>query len=228
MDFLKNWKPSRIEWKPSLIIGIGSTGSKVVKQLRKNYGSQLDLFKFILVDTEKNKEEDETITSALWLKDKEAFGSISTPIKELGNAINRQTVEYMLENPDQLYKVSPQYFELLIEEIFKGLGYRVEKTKQTRDGGVDMYVEKHIDGMLHRYAVQCKYTSYKGRKQSIGPIRDFLGAITGEKVTAGIFINNTFFSKDAFKFLKKHIYNLFPIDLAGLLNLLRRYLIATA
>lgn len=43
---------------------------------------------------------------------------------------------------NDIYHLCPRRFEELVEDIFKHLGYKTELTKQTRDDGVDIYLNR--------------------------------------------------------------------------------------
>jgi len=142
--------------------------------------------------------------------------------------LNRQTVRRMLANPEYLYHLSSRNFELLVKHLYEGLGYKGIVTKETRDGGVDIYLAKTIDGMPHTYVVQCKHTSSRTAKIGVSVLRDLLGVIIDKSVTAGIIITNAIFSKPAISFIKKHASRLFALGMNQLLGLMRSYLEATA
>ena len=72
-------------------------------------------------------------------------------------------------NRDFWYKLNPYVFEEKIGELFKDLGYEVTITPKSRDGGVDIVVQKDANIT----AVQCK--RYKGKVVE-REVRDLWGA----------------------------------------------------
>ncbi len=68
--------------------------------------------------------------------------------------------EYLSENPEFLYDLSPRDFEELVAELFVREGYNVQLTKKTRDQGVDIYafnrsIAATIEGASSRYGDPC-------------------------------------------------------------------------
>jgi len=41
-------------------------------------------------------------------------------------------------------------------KVFDGLGYVVEHTKETRDGGIDVLAIKNVDDISVRFLIECK------------------------------------------------------------------------
>lgn len=56
--------------------------------------------------------------------------------------INDAVLKYLSENPKCFYELSGSDFEEVMAEIYRRLGYNVEKTKKTRDGGKDIIIRK--------------------------------------------------------------------------------------
>lgn len=66
-------------------------------------------------------------------------------------------------NFDVILKLSGVDFENYIEELFRTRGYSVTKTPATGDGGVDLVINKKVNNITIRTAVQCKrYTNSVG------------------------------------------------------------------
>lgn len=66
--------------------------------------------------------------------------------------------DQILDNPERMESMSPEQFESFVATIYKKLGYNVQLTKKSHDGGVDLLLQKTIDGMSIRLIVQCKHT----------------------------------------------------------------------
>ncbi len=130
----------------------------------------------------------------------------------------------MIDNPDNIYRLSSRDFEQFVKCLYEGLGYEGKVTKFTRDGGVDIYLSKTTDDMKHTYAVQCKHTSRKTFKVGVPILRDLLGVIHDTGVTAGIIVTNAKFTRPAIKFLTKHASRLYAVGAAELQKLLGTYI----
>ena len=148
--------------------------------------------------------------------------------KKFGRLLPRDAVECFHDDFDKIYALTPQGFELLVAELYDSLGFEVTMTKQTNDGGVDIFLEKTINGMMHSYAVQCKHVSKPHRKIGVAYLRELLGTITDKGVTAGILVTNALFTKGALAFVKRHAGRIFAIAKEGLQSLMRECLEITA
>jgi len=227
------------------IVGIGEIGEILLNDLkcellneqviRKNTLDFLTKYDNVLSLYEKEDEHDNEDSSfyvtalSISIKNQsDILDKLSVPVVKVDHEIDRKTLEHMYENPHLLYALSPKNFELFVAEIYEGLGYGVEATKQTHDEGVDLYLRKNHENMPHIYAVQCKYTQRKRTKIGIKYVRELFGTLIDKKVTAGILITNSFFSPCALKFIKRYCNRLFSVDFNGLLALMQSYLIATA
>lgn len=91
--------------------------------------------------------------------------------------------------------MSGHVFEKQVGELYRQMGYFVEVTKGSGDGGIDIYLEK--SGI--RYAVQCK-----NHNKPISPaaVRDLYGAMMHDRLSNGVFISSGGFTKGAREFAK--------------------------
>jgi len=104
---------------------------------------------------------------------------------------------------DDLKKLSWKEFEDFIASIFVKLGYSVEVTGRSNDGGIDVVVKKDSRTSL----VQCK--NYKSSKVTLSMVRDFYGAMNANlNFEAGYFITTGIFTLEA-----KHFAEDKPIEL---------------
>ena len=94
-----------------------------------------------------------------------------------------------------LQKLSPKEFEQYIAHLFKNLGYSVEITGGSYDGGIDVIATKN--GINHY--IQCK--KYITSQVPVGAVRDFYGAMVDKGAQAkGFFITTNKFTLEAEKF----------------------------
>lgn len=95
-----------------------------------------------------------------------------------------------------LYDLSPLEFESVIAELFEHMGYSVELTKRSYDGGIDVIIEKDIASKKERTFIQCKkYKNTIGVKD----VRELLGVVEDKKATKGILCTCSDFSRSAIK-----------------------------
>ena len=110
--------------------------------------------------------------------------------------INDDLMCYIAQEPMSMYELSPREFEKIIAELFKKLGYEVELTKQTRDGGVDIYIAEKTDLGKFLFLVECKHYA-PNRPVGIEVIRNVYGVLgmNKRKPTGGIIATTSHFAK---------------------------------
>ncbi len=117
--------------------------------------------------------------------------------------INEKILQYFCENPDRLYALTAEGFEDTMAEIYRNLGYQVERTPATRDGGKDIIITTPTDLGEFIYYVECKRYNPK-KPLGVGLIRQFSGTIDADRVNGGIIATTTYFSQPAKDFIIDH------------------------
>jgi HJR/Mrr/RecB family endonuclease len=120
--------------------------------------------------------------------------------------VNEKVLGYLAENPEALYQLEDREFEFVMAEIYSKLGYKVELTKATRDGGKDIIIRKPEILGDFVYYVECKKYAAK-RHIGVGIVRELVGTVLTDKVNGGILATTSYFSPDAKKFIKDNKYN---------------------
>lgn len=120
--------------------------------------------------------------------------------------VNEKVLKYLAENPEALYQLEDRKFEFVMAEIYSKLGYKVELTKTTRDGGKDIIIRKPEILGDFVYYVECKKYAAK-RHIGVGIVRNLVGTVLTDKVNGGILATTSYFSPDAKKFIKDNKYN---------------------
>jgi ssDNA-binding Zn-finger/Zn-ribbon topoisomerase 1 len=107
--------------------------------------------------------------------------------------------EGWLSNTESYLVMQPRQFENAIAELFRTLGYRVEQTPYSNDGGKDAIAEK--DGM--KVLIECKKYA---ADRSIGrrDLQIFAAAIQDEKADGGIYVNTGSFTSTAKEYAKRN------------------------
>ena len=118
------------------------------------------------------------------------------------NDMDEVVKNYFKRNPDKLYEMHPRKFEELIASIFKDLGFDVELTKATRDGGRDIIASIRTAATNFLAYVECKRYS-ADNKIDVGIIRDVAGVQYIDKPSKSIIVTTSFFTKDAKEIAKK-------------------------
>jgi|5_EtaG_2_1085323.scaffolds.fasta_scaffold00148_26 HJR/Mrr/RecB family endonuclease len=112
--------------------------------------------------------------------------------------IDDELKKYFKKHPEKLYDLSPRKFEELIASIMEDMGFRVELTQATRDGGRDIIASiktKIWDFLAH---IECKKYN-PDNKVGVGIIREVVGVHHLRKATKSMIVTTSFFSKDAEK-----------------------------
>lgn len=113
-------------------------------------------------------------------------------------SIDDEIKNYFKKHPEKLYELSPRRFEELVASILKDLGFDVELTQATRDGGRDIIA--HIKNAVCSYLTHIECKRYAAdNKVGVGIIREVLGVHHIRKATKSIIVTTSFFSCDAVK-----------------------------
>jgi hypothetical protein len=111
-----------------------------------------------------------------------------------------ELIHDLISEPELLFAVDSREFEYLVAEILRRRGYDVQVTRQSRDGGVDIYASLIEPNGLHGlYFVQCKRQS-KRNKVGVRPVRELYGVVCARNATGGILITTSFFTPPAIEF----------------------------
>ncbi len=110
--------------------------------------------------------------------------------------IDIEVKKYFKKYPNKLYEIEPRRFEDLIASIMKDMGFDIELTKATRDGGRDIIasIKNSVTDML--CYIECKRYAPEN-KIGVGIVRKVVGVHTLRKPTKSIIVTTSFFTKDA-------------------------------
>jgi len=126
----------------------------------------------------------------------EPSAPIPQPIVEAVSNVNTEIIEMLRRDPDRFYSLSPRKFEEIVADLLSQLGYAIELTPASGDGGFDMYAARN-DGLgRFLYLVECKrYTPPS--KVGVGVVRSLYGVVQQKRANAGIVATTSFFTKGA-------------------------------
>lgn len=91
-------------------------------------------------------------------------------------------------------------------EIYNKLGYKVELTKATRDGGKDIIIRKPDILGDFIYYVECKRYA-ANNPVGVGIVRALDGVINMDRVNGGIIATTSYFAQDAKDLILNHNLN---------------------
>lgn len=112
--------------------------------------------------------------------------------------INDEIKKFFKKYPQKLYDITPRKFEELIASILQDLGFSVELTKATRDGGRDIIANIKNATISFLAYVECKRYA-ADNKIDVGIIRQVSGVHYLRKPSKSIIVTTSFFTKDAEK-----------------------------
>ncbi len=143
------------------------------------------------------------------------------PIVEVTDKVGARLVKYFTEHPEDMRTMDRRLFEKLVAEMFRGFGYDVELTQQTRDGGRDIIAIRRHE-VNTKYLIECKRPD-PGGYVGIRPVRELYGVKCDEMATKAILATTAYFSPDALLFFENHKWELESRDYEGLLDWLHAY-----
>ncbi len=117
--------------------------------------------------------------------------------KIITSYVNNIGFESILKDPKKILKLSPRDFEYFTAETLQLLGFEVELTKATVDGGVDIFAAQHTDLGSFLYCVECKH--YLTQKVGVEVLRSVYGTVELKKANAGLIVTSNYFSRNAHK-----------------------------
>ncbi len=136
--------------------------------------------------------------------------------------ITAELKRYFRDHPEKLYDLSPRKFEELIASILEDLGFDVQLTQATRDGGSDIIA--YIRNAVCEYLtlVECKKYDPK-RKVGVGIIREVTGVHHLKRAAKSIIVTTSYFSADAVKEARAFEHQLELKDYDAIKLWLQRY-----
>lgn len=157
---------------------------------------------------------DPALSTEIPLAQEKAF--VSTPeeaLEKLAREIENRVVSELLET---LVATSPAKFEAIVIDLLSAMGFgggRREMAQQvgrSGDGGIDGVIKEDALGLDAIY-IQAKRYSPEN-KVGRPDIQRFVGSLTGEGATKGVFVTTSGFSKEAHEFLNRVNQRIVLID----------------
>jgi len=132
---------------------------------------------------------------------------LNPSIIQVGGLASRYIMERLDSNPELLKALNRRLFEEVIAEVFHRLGYEVELTKRTRDGGKDIIAVRTIDSVAIRYLIECKRPD-PGKPIGVSTVRELLGVSVDDPTTKALLVTTTSFTRDANLLIDRHRWRL--------------------
>lgn len=145
-----------------------------------------------------------------------------TPTEQIDNIFENVTNELKQELLNQIYESSPYFFERIVVDLLKKMGYGsfdgTQVTSKSGDGGIDGLVYQDVLGLEIVYA-QAKRNK-EGNNVGRPDLQKFVGSLSGMKAKKGVFFTTSDFTQDALNYLETVREKVVCINRETLLNLL--------
>jgi hypothetical protein len=114
------------------------------------------------------------------------------------------------QDRSHLLSLSPRAFEMFIGDLFKALGYQVEVTQKSRDGGADIICLQNQNGIPFKFAVEVK--RYKeSRPIGVALVRSFVGANKQFEADKLIYVTTSSYTQSALEYADKYARHLLSL-----------------
>jgi len=142
--------------------------------------------------------------------------------EELLEEVNDLLIAALAQNPDLMHELHPRRFEELVAALFDRMGWEVDLTSRSRDGGRDVLAVRHDDVGTFLTLVECKRFR-PDRKVGVALVRSLYGVVTSERASHGVIATTSSFSRDAREFQQNLRYQVSLRDFRHLAEWCRRY-----
>lgn len=137
--------------------------------------------------------------------------------------INAELIAYVRKKPELLHDLSPRGFESLVAELLSDMGYEVQLTPQTRDGGRDLLAVFRVPHGEILTLVECKKFR-RDRKVGIEIVERFLFTIREkDRASCGLIATTSSFSTEARALAGKYRWQLALRDFDMLKDWIAQY-----
>lgn len=116
--------------------------------------------------------------------------------------INSSLVEQVKKNPSFMFSMTSRQFEEFVAELFEKDGFNVSLTKQSRDGGKDIFIVENNRMGNFLYYLECKHFS-QDVPVGVRLVRELYGTVVADRATAGLLVTSSYFSKEARDFTEQ-------------------------
>lgn len=175
---------------------------KITEEGRKVYLSGVEITKEFLsqyksfVDFQQRGSGGKTISDNQ-IQQNDIFKD-ATPSEAIENAVNEINSSLVSEILDLVKSQSPQFFEQLVVDLLRKMGYGqngfTEVTRYTKDEGIDGIITEDKLGLNKVYLQAKRWNNGTvGRKD----VTSFIGSLMSKSSKKGVFITTSTFSKEA-------------------------------
>lgn len=121
----------------------------------------------------------------------------SESVVALMDRVVRDIIRAIARNSEELRHVEWRILEHVLATAFEELGFDVQLTPSSRDGGKDIVLECMERGTRRRYAVEIKHW-VSGQAVPGSHLKKFLRVVVNEKHDSGLFLSTSGFAQNAY------------------------------
>ncbi len=155
--------------------------------------------------------------------------TISEPSTQLVTSVvptiitaNEALVTRLKKQPEAIYDLPPRRFEEVLAELLTDMGWEVELTQATRDGGKDILAYLNTDlGRLLCLVEAKKYR--RDRKVGIDLVRKLYGTLCDSQANSAMLVTTSSFTSGAKEFQQRHKYQLALREYADVVQWLQNH-----
>ena len=149
-------------------------------------------------------------------------GEFSTIVKPVIISASTLLAEKLKAQPHSVVGLSPRQFEELLAELLNDMGYEVQLTKATRDGGKDILA--FMNTPLGKTLCLVEAKKYRqDRTIGVELVRTLYGTLCDYQANSAMLVTTSTFSKDAKEFQSRHEYQLSLRDYGHLVDWIKGY-----
>ena len=130
-----------------------------------------------------------------------------TEVKPKFMLANDALVERLRRHPSSIYELPPRKFEELVADLLTDLGYEVELTPATHDGGKDILAQMTTPHGKLLCLVEAK-KHRADRPVGVELVRQLYGTLIDADATSAMLVTTSHFSSHARTFQQRHEYKL--------------------
>jgi restriction endonuclease Mrr len=121
--------------------------------------------------------------------------------------VRRDLAARIAMDPEMLRSISPREFEELMAEVFSALGYVVELTAPSRDGGKDIIAVRADHGIVSKLLVECK-RYVPPNMVDVGLVRQLYAVKQFEHASKALLVTTSYFTRGARELEQQYLYEL--------------------
>lgn len=148
--------------------------------------------------------------------------TLITEVKPRIMMVNEALVERLRLHPQAIYDLPSRKFEELVAELLVDLGYEVELTPATRDGGKDILAYMTTPHGKLLCLVEAKRFR-RDRTVGVELVRQLFGTLADAEANSAMMVTTSRFSPDAKSFQQRHQYRLALRDYGNIVEWIGGY-----